>query len=149
MKVMKGRADRSLSAMLCTIVLSISIAPSLAQGSGTNSFFGNAMPGTSGPNPAPDEPPGTPGLNAPKLPAAGGDYTDDEKRMQKKFKSRLAHDQDMISKGEHMMKGSNPTSKEYKKGKILKEIGERDAAELKANSPFPELPNKGKKKASD
>ena len=80
------------------------------------------------------------------MPNAGGDYTQDEKTLQKKYKARLAHDQEMIARGEHMMKGAAPTSKEYKKGKIIKEIGERDAADLKANSPFPEMPGKGKKK---
>jgi hypothetical protein len=78
----------------------------------------------------------------------GGDYTEDEKRMQKKYKSRIAHDKDLIARGEHMMK-SDPKGKDYKKGKVWKEIGEKDLAEMEANNPFPkpdkpDKPSKGK-----
>lgn len=71
---------------------------------------------------------------------SGGDYTSDEKRMQKKYKDNVNHAKSLISKGESMMKGSNGNvnHKDYKKGKILKEVGEKSLAELSANNPFPE-----------
>jgi hypothetical protein len=71
---------------------------------------------------------------------AGGDYTADEKRMQKKFKGNVQHAKDLIEKGESMMKSAkgNTSHKDYKKGKIVKEIGEKTLTELQANNPFPE-----------
>lgn len=68
-----------------------------------------------------------------------GDFTDDEKRMQHKYRDSIKHAKDLISKGTSMMdhgKKSN-NDKEFKKGKIFKEIGERQLGELNANNPFP------------
>jgi hypothetical protein len=69
---------------------------------------------------------------------AGGDYTQDEKRMQKKYHGNLRHAQDLVRQGEAMMKqaGNNKEDKNYKKGKVLKEIGEKSLANLKAGNPF-------------
>jgi len=71
----------------------------------------------------------------------GGDYTSDEKRMQRKYKDNVKHAKDLIAKGESMMKScnGNVNHKDYKKGKIYKEIGEKSLADLTANNPFPEL----------
>ncbi len=71
---------------------------------------------------------------------SGGDYTSDEKRMQKKYKENVNHAKGLIEKGDSMMKTAkgNTSHKDYKKGKIIKEIGERRLAELQANNPFPE-----------
>jgi hypothetical protein len=79
--------------------------------------------------------------------APAGDYTSDEKRVQKKFKSSLDHARKLIAKGESMMKSK--AEKEAKKGKILKEIGERRLAELRANNPFPEIAGREPKKLAN
>lgn len=70
----------------------------------------------------------------------GGDYTSDEKRMQKKYKDNVKHARDLIAKGDSMMKSANGNvnHKDYKRGKILREIGEKSLADLTANNPFPE-----------
>ena len=70
--------------------------------------------------------------------AMGADFTGDEKRMQKKYKGNLNNAKNLIDKGTQMMEsvGKNQNDPTYKKGKILKEIGEKSLAELKANSPF-------------
>jgi hypothetical protein len=78
----------------------------------------------------------------------GVDLTKDEIRVRDKYKARIARDKDLIARGEHMMK-SDPNSKDYKKGKVLKNIGEKDLAELEANNPFlkaedPDKMTKGK-----
>ncbi len=83
-----------------------------------------------------------PGLNdtAPNTnpKAMGADFTGDEKRMQKKYKANVNNAKGLIEKGTQMMEsaGKNTTTAVYKKGKILKEIGEKALAELKANNPF-------------
>lgn len=71
----------------------------------------------------------------------GGDYTSDEKRMQNKYKDNVKHAKALIAKGESMMKNANGNvnHKEYKKGKIYKEIGEKSLADLTSNNPFPEV----------
>lgn len=77
----------------------------------------------------------------------GGDYTADEKRMQNKYKSNVKHAKSLISKGESMMKAANGNTnhRDYKKGKIYKEIGEKSLADLQANNPFPEAEKPVKK----
>lgn len=68
-----------------------------------------------------------------------GDFTDDEKRMQHKYRDSIKHAKDLIEKGTAMMDHGKKTGndKEFKKGKIFKEIGERQFGELNANNPFP------------
>jgi len=70
---------------------------------------------------------------------ANGDFTSDEKAMQARYRARIAYAHKNIDKGEKMMKdcGNDHNKPEYKKGKVWKEIGEKDLAELKSNSPFP------------
>lgn len=121
-------------------VLVVSSAPSaFAQ---TNDFFGGSLPGGGNPTQSPHAQAAEVARN--NLPT---DYTDDEKRMQKKFKASINHAKGLIAKGERMMKASEggKNDKEFKKGKILKEIGERRLAELDANNPLPEA----KKKAAN
>jgi hypothetical protein len=83
-----------------------------------------------------------PGLNetTPSKPNNMTDFTGDEKRMQKKYKSNITNAEHLILRGTNMMKGAgnNTNSPIFKKGKILKEIGEKSLAELKANNPFPD-----------
>jgi hypothetical protein len=80
--------------------------------------------------PAPANGPGT-------VAGAGFDNTADEKRMQKKYKANMSHFKDLISKGDAMMKSAaNKEDRTYKKGKILKEMGEKHLADMQANSPF-------------
>jgi hypothetical protein len=73
---------------------------------------------------------------APSGPPAG-DYTLDEKRVQKKYKSNLRRAQALAARGAEMMKSHD--EKVAKKGKVLKEIGEKAVADLKAANPFPEM----------
>ncbi|MDR3612511.1 MAG: hypothetical protein P4L53_03035 [Candidatus Obscuribacterales bacterium] len=58
---------------------------------------------------------------------------------QRSFDKRLANARKNIEKGEKMMQscGEDHTKAEYKKGKVMKEIGEKNLAELKADSRFP------------
>jgi hypothetical protein len=114
--------------ILASLVLPL---PVLAQ---ANGFYNNQLPGAQGV--VEDE--SMPGDKKNKLSPAGGDYTPDEKRVQDKYKAKVRSAKDLVAKGEHMMKASeNPNSKEYKKGKIFKEIGEKDLADLEQNNPFP------------
>jgi hypothetical protein len=87
-------------------------------------------------------------------PPANGDFTADEKVMQGRFRARVENAHKNIDKGEKLMAacGKDHDKAEYKKGKIMKEIGEKDLASLKENSPFPsnssldpDRPAKGKK----
>ena len=126
------------------ITLSILFAISCANAFAQNSFFGaNPGGGSSSGSKATQEDdgaigPGIPPMNTPVTPApAGGDYTTDEKRMQKKYKGNLQHAHQLITQGEAMMKAApNKESKEYKKGKIMKEVGEKSIGDLKTNNPF-------------
>jgi hypothetical protein len=58
---------------------------------------------------------------------------------QRSFDKRLANARKNIDKGEKMMQscGDDHTKAEYKKGKVMKEIGEKNLAELKTDSRFP------------
>ncbi|MBX9877469.1 MAG: hypothetical protein K2Y22_03345 [Candidatus Obscuribacterales bacterium] len=68
-----------------------------------------------------------------------GDFTDDEKRMQHKYRDSIKHAKALIDKGTSMMDHGKKTGndKEFKKGMIFKQIGERTFGELNANNPFP------------
>ncbi len=121
---------------LLTAVMAAGGQPGIA---GPNDFFGSAMPagqladpnGNAGQFTTPGQSKASDMLNQ----TNPGDYTDDEKRMQKKFKRSISHARGLIAKGERMMKSVD--QKESKKGKILKEIGEKRLAELEANNPNP------------
>ena len=134
---------RSIAIGIGIVVAAASNAPAFA---GANDFFGSSIGGS------PDNTQGAAGASAvspaaaaaPNLNAPAGDYTGDEKRVQKKFKENIKVAQKLVSKGETMMKSKE--DKVSKKGKILKEIGEKRLAELKQNNPFPELASKEPKK---
>lgn len=106
----------------------------LAQG---NDFFGSSVPG-SGSNI--ERPPGVQAAEQQALQNSHAEYTSDEKRMQKKFKANLRAAQDLVSKGEKMLKDGEKRKDEkmQKKGKILKEVGEKRVQELKESNPLPE-----------
>ncbi len=125
---------------LLTAVMATSLLDSQPVMAGPNDFFGSTMPagqmadpnGTSNQFATPGQAKAVEQLNAGGGP---GDYTDDEKRMQKKYKASVSHAKGLIAKGDKMMK--SPVQKESTKGKILKEIGEKRLAELEANNPIP------------
>lgn len=123
-----------------TVALAISVftcAQAYGQ-SGANDFFGSSVGGQS------DGAQGSAAaVNATAPGAPAGDYTSDEKRMQKKYRANVKDAEKLVAKAEKMIKDSDP--KLAKKGRILKEIGEKRLAELKANNPFPELAAKDKK----
>jgi len=108
--------------------------------SGNNQDYSHDLPEDSNPNAV------LPGLNetTPSKPNNVSDFTGDEKRMQKKYKSNIANAEHLIVRGDGMMKaaGDNVNSPVFKKGKILKEIGEKSLTDLKANSPFPDQKTK-------
>ena len=68
--------------------------------------------------------------------ASPTDFTQDEKRMQKKNKAMAEHIKGLIEKGDKMMKDgkAKKDDKMFKKGQIIKGIGERRQAELKASA---------------
>jgi hypothetical protein len=105
---------------------------------GTNDFFGSNLGGADNGGQGSAAAPMTAPTSAPP-----GDYTVDEKRMQKKFKANLKDAKALVAKAEKMSKDKD--QKIAKKGKILKEIGEKRLAELQQNNPFPELAARDKK----
>lgn len=127
----------SLIALYLAAFLALATNPAQAQNA--NDFFtGGSVPGGGG-QPAAEQAAANAQANAP-----AGDYTADEKRMQKKYQANLAAAQQLVQKGDKMMKDgeSKKLTKVYKKGKILKEIGEKRVQELKANNPMAELTGK-------
>jgi hypothetical protein len=135
--------------LIAIAVLALSAPGAWAQTS-TNNFFGQqSLPG--GP---PGDMSGA-GYQPPQVQNSGGksDFSDDEKRMQKKYKASVKHCKDLIDKGTAMMEDGerHHDDKTFKKGKIFKEIGERQLSELQANNPFPDTSKdkKGKDKDKD
>lgn len=129
--IQKAQTTISLSAALW-----LTVAAQVAFAQGSNDFFGG-NPGQGDPNRN-----NVPGAQAAEqaLSNSNADYTSDEKRMQKKYKQNMTLAQRLISKGEQMMKDGEKRKddKSLKKGKILKEIGEKRLAQLKENNPLPE-----------
>lgn len=109
---------------------------------GPNDFFGGGVPGSNPTDPA--------AAAAPMAPPSG-DYSEDEKRMQKKYKQSIVHAKDLIAKGEEMVKKGEDKrdSRMMKKGHIFKEIGEKQLAELQNNNPFESTNTTHKEKASN
>src|SRR5215467_11519453 len=98
--------------------------PALA---GPNDFFGGSVPTSTPPG---GDPLAGPAANI--APPPGVDFSDDEKHMQKRYKARMQHAKELIAKGSKMMKDgeSKHDNKVFKKGEIIKKIGEKDLAEL-------------------
>jgi hypothetical protein len=114
------------------------------QQSSASSFFGTE-PTKAEPESTPDN---LPNYKLPtKMPSAGGDYSKNEKVAQRRYNRDLAYAQDSIARAERLMAKSAPGSKEYKHGKVLKEIAEKSLFQLKANNPFPDPPEIKKKQA--
>lgn len=107
-----------------------------------NEFFGGSVP---------QSPPGVDAASQ-QLGTGGADYTTDEKAMQKKYKRQVAHAKTLIAKGDRMIRDGEARKNDrmLKKGKILKDIGEKELAKLQADNPLAELEStkKGKKDAS-
>jgi hypothetical protein len=130
------------SNMLYSFAILVLFANSLSSALAQNNFFGNSLPnGPGGLSGGPVDERDRLGVQG-STPGGGpgpADFTEDEKRMRRKYKANMAHCRDLISKGEKMMKdGEGKDDKAYKKGKILKDIGEKQLADLQANSPFPD-----------
>ncbi len=72
-------------------------------------------------------------------PPASGNFTTDEREKQAHFRRRVENAHKEIETGEKLMAacGKDLNKAAYKKGKQMKEIGEKDLASLKENSPFP------------
>jgi hypothetical protein len=124
-----------LSIGIAALLIVLILAPVKAQ---TNNFFGANANSKSDPADVDENNVNAamPGLSTQPAPPTGTDYTDDEKRMQRKFKGNIARAKQLIGRGDAMMKGSNKNDKDYKKGKILKETGEKWLAELKSADPY-------------
>lgn len=130
------KRNRAFFALL-TAVMAAGGQPVFA---GPNDFFGSAMPAGQLADPNGTGNYATPGAARAAAETMGGtngpsDYTEDEKRMQKKYKASVKHAKGLIEKGAAMMKSQ--VEKDVKKGKVLKEIGEKRLAELEANNPIP------------
>jgi hypothetical protein len=113
-----------------------------------NNFFGttpgapSAGGGGGGDSPEDSNPnavlPGLNSTNPNTNPPLGTDFSGDEKRMQRKYKANLNSAKKLVNKGTQMMKSAdkNVNDPDYKKGKILKETGEKWLIQLKANNPL-------------
>jgi hypothetical protein len=146
----KRSAEKKISVLFIAVIAIMSWPmPAPAD---NNSFFGANAGGSTNKSDAVDVDEGSgnaglPGLNSTGIPgshsrssakAPAGDYTEDEKRMQRKFKANMRAAKGLIDKGERMMKaaGNKTDDKDYKKGKIIKETGEKWLSDLKASNPF-------------
>jgi hypothetical protein len=133
--------DRKLSLTANIIIAAVCAAIAQPALAGSNDFFGTTVPEGTGKGAAQARQQTVNPYADPAVPQ--GDFTSDEKRMQKKYKGSIAHAKGLISKGEKMMELGKRGSKdkEFKKGKIIKEIGERQLAELTANNPIADIIN--------
>lgn len=106
--------------------------PALA---GPNDFFGTSVPSGAQAAPGPEANP----YADTTMPE--GDFTEDEKRMQKRYKAKVKHAKNLIAKGKKMIaSGQKKNNKKMlKKGKIFLDIGERELKELAANNPLSNL----------
>lgn len=135
------QTDRKLSLTAKLIIAAIFAGVQQPALAGSNDFFGTSVPEGAGKG-------GSQVRQQPVNPYADptvpqGDFTVDEKRMQKKFKASIAHAKSLIAKGDRMMASgkSGSKDKDFKKGKIIKEIGEKQLAELTANNPIADIIN--------
>ena len=127
---------------ICSILAVLGLAGS-AFAQGSNDFFGSsvlspASPGSSG---APIErPPGVAAAEQQALKAGSTDLTQDEKRMQKKYKANMHAASDLVAKAEKMILDGTKKKddKSIKKGQVLKLVAEKRLNELKQNNPLPE-----------
>ncbi len=128
----------NVRAVALGLVASITVGLNLNAFAGANDFFGSNVGGNT------ESAQGSAALAPTATNAPPGDYTGDEKRMQKKFKANVKAARDLVAKAQKMIK--NEDKKIATKGKILKEIGEKRLNELNANNPFPEIAGRENKK---
>lgn len=128
----------TLSVLLPSFALiSIAVNPAYC---GTNDFFGNSIPTVGDPSGA-----ARPAASSSSSPSeissspSASEFTDDEKRMQKKYKLAIKHAQTLIAKADKMIKDgeARKDNKLLKKGQVLKGVGERALENLKTNNPLP------------
>lgn len=114
-------------------ILSTADQPAIA---GPNDFFGSAVPNAAAGSGQPEE-----ANPYAETPMPEGDFTEDEQRMQKKFKDRVKHAKNLLEKGKKMVEeGEKKNNKKMvSRGKIFAEIGERELKALAANNPLSEL----------
>ena len=118
-------------AIVCLGIATFAPNPCLA---GPNDFFGTAVP--SGTTAQPQE--ANPYADTP-MPE--GDFSEDERRMQKRFKSKVKHAKNLVAKGKKLIEtGKKKNNKKMiTKGKIFLDIGERELKQLAANNPLSNL----------
>src|SRR5271168_28226 len=148
MRTQQTSSFRNSSILTSLIVLGCCCTCPLPSFSQANNFFGSNGASQVNPNQLGNTGreddgaagPGIPAMNGalPTPAPSGGDYSQDEKRMQVKYRGNLRHAQDLIKQGDAMMTkaGNNKDDKNYKKGKVLKAVGEKSLADLKASNPF-------------
>ena len=130
------RHDRAITLLLeATLVAGLLAGVGIDCSAQQNDFFGAQVPQGSSSSQKQAAPYG--GSNA--LPQ--GDFTEDERRMQKKYRNAVKHAQKLIEKGEKMMADGQKknSDKMLKKGRVFKDIGEKRLAELKSNNPLADL----------
>ena len=124
----------SLPMMALFGILSTANQPAIA---GPNDFFGSAVPNAATGSGQPEEA----NPYAAETPMPEGDFTEDEQRMQKRFKEKVKHAKNLLEKGKKMVEdGQKKNNKKMvSRGKIFAEIGERELKALAANNPLSEL----------
>lgn len=123
---------------ICSILALLGLAGSAFAQSG-NDFFGSSVPTPAGGTPI-DRPPGVAAAEQQALKSTNTDLSSDEKRMQKKYKANMRAASELVSKAEKMVQDGEKRKdqKAIKKGKILKEVADKQLNELKQNNPLPD-----------
>ena len=113
------------------LAASLMLVSSTIAWAGPNDFFNSPGSAPTDPNAV-----GSPLNINPSAPP--GDFSSDEKHMQKKYQINLRHAHDLIQEGEDMKaKGEKrKDDKMTKKGKILMEIGQKELTDLQTNNPY-------------
>lgn len=126
---------RSKNNLLLSLSLIAFLAPCVAPAyAGPNDFFGTAVPAGSTAQPQESNPYAS-------TPMPEGDFSEDERRMQKKFKSRVKHAKKLILKGEKLIAQGEKKKKKklISRGKIFVSIGNRELKQLAQNNPLANL----------
>lgn len=126
-----------------TVLAALSLLWQMPAYAGPNDFFG-ASPSSSNDeksSPSSSSASGSPSESTPAPSKSGAEFTADEKQMQKRYKARVKHAQDLLARAEKMIKdgGNGKNNKMFKRGQVLKGIAERDLENLKSNNPLPDV----------
>lgn len=127
----------TLSVVLSSLTLtSLAVKPGFC---GTNDFFGNSIPTVGDPSSSSRPAASSSSPSEISSSPSASEFTDDEKRMQKKYKLAIKHAQTLIAKADKMIKDgeARKDNKLLKKGQVLKGVGERALENLKTNNPLP------------